>query len=193
VRRLRRCARLPRVRGGAPHSHACSRVGCRCKPKHLASARRSFGPRPRRAACASRAWALMGGCADQRARLCVHICCTGVWSSRGGGRGGLAPPVAPRTLLHIRLAGGRGAPTPHTPLINAAHCCMHPPPPPELPLRNQRTPRDPPEYRPTRVPLGPWQPRLHTLTPAHSPFPLSTPTCCTSLPCEMEDFYALNI
>ena len=118
VRWLWRCARLPRVRGGAPHSHACSRVGCRCKqtqkPKHLAPARRSFGQRPRRAACASRAWEASSGCADdqsghrhRRGRLAVE------------GEGGLAPPVAPRTLLHKRLAGG-----PHWPHTTHTHSSL---------------------------------------------------------------------
>ena len=55
-------------------------------------------------------------------------------------------------------------------------------------------PRDPPRYRLESITcpsLCPWEPRLHTLTPAHSPS--STPTCCTSLPCEMEDSLLLNI
>ena len=89
--------------------------------KHLAPARRSFGQRPRRAACASRAWEASSGCADdqsghrhRRGRLAVE------------GEGGLAPPVAPRTLLHKRLAGGGPHwPPPHTHSSLPHHSASH--------------------------------------------------------------------
>ena len=88
--------------------------------KHLAPARRSFGQRPRRAACASRAWEVSSRCADdqsghrhRRGRLAVE------------GEGGLAPPVAPRTLLHKRLAGGPHWPPPHTHSSMPHHSASH--------------------------------------------------------------------
>ena len=82
------------------------------------------------------------------------------------GEGGLAPPVAPRTLLHKRLAGGGPHwPPPTHALIIAAPLRI--PPPPELPMPNQ-------EHCVAFSLLCPWD--LHKLTPAHSPSPLSTPT-----------------
>ena len=108
------------------------------------------------------------------------------------GEGGSRPPVAPRTLLHKRLARAGPQLRTHS-LINAALLCIAR----HQPTTNARTKNT---SRPTRVDrlesitcpsLCPWEPRLHTLTPAHSPS--STPTCCTSLPCEMEDSLLLNI
>ena len=108
----RRTRTLARGLGVAANNH---------KPKHLAPARRSFGQRPRRAACASRAWEASSGCADdqsghrhRRGRLAVE------------GEGGLAPPVAPRTLLHKRLAGGGPHwPPPHTHSSLPHHSASH--------------------------------------------------------------------
>ena len=131
--------------------------------KHLAPARRSFGQRPRRAACASRAWEARGGCADDQMTICTGVVVSR-WRARGGSR--LLSLPAP-----CSTKGWRAGPTgpPHT----RTHQCRttpHPsPPPPELPMPNQEH----------CVPfsLCPWEePRLHTLTPAHSPSPLSTPT-----------------
>ena len=109
----RRTRTLARGLGVAANKHKQS-----LKP--LACARRSFGQRPRRAACASRAWEAKGGCADdqsghrhRRRRLAVE------------GEGGLAPPVAPRTLLHKRLAGGPHWPPPHTHSSLPHHSASH--------------------------------------------------------------------
>ena len=141
------------------------------QPKHLASARGSFRPRPRRAACASRVWAVITVCADTPA-----FC----WS-RGGGRGGArAPCRSPHPAP--QKAGARGPPTPHT-LTHQCRTAMHRPPPTNYQCPNQEH-LETHQSRPTRLhyvslplPLG--AARLHTLTPAHSPS--STPTCCTSI------------
>ena len=137
------------------------------QPKHLASARGSFRPRPRRAACASCAWALILMCADHREL-----------SRRA--RGARAPCRSPHPAP--QKAGGRGPPTPHT-LTHQCRTAMHRPPPTNYQCPNQEH-LETHQSRPTRVhyvslplPLG--AARLHTLTPAHSPS--STPTCCTSI------------
>ena len=138
----RRTARFPPSRGGRCDGCGAARASPACGEarrtrtlarglgvaankhkqtlKHLAPARRSFGQRPRRAACASRAWEASSGCADdqsghrhRRRRLAVE------------GEGGLAPPVAPRTLLHKRLAGGPHWPPPHTHSSLPHHSASH--------------------------------------------------------------------
>lgn len=117
--------------------------------------------------------------------------------SRRRARGARAPCRSPHPAP--QKAGARAPNSPHSPqlpthsLINAALLCIAR----HQPTTNARTKNT---SRPTRVDrlesitcpsLCPWEPRLHTLTPAHSPS--STPTCCTSLPCEMEDSLLLNI
>ena len=180
----RRTARFPPSRGGRCDGWGAARASPACGEarrtrtlarglgvaankhkqtlKHLAPARRSFGQRPRRAACASRAWEARCGCADDQSG---HPS-TPAWSSRGGGRGGArascrSPHPAPQK------AGGRRAPLapPTHALIIAAPLRI--PPPPELPMPNQ-------EHCVAFSLLCPWD--LHKLTPAHSPSPLSTPT-----------------
>ena len=145
VRWLRRCARLPRVRGGAPHSHACSRVvgvaaNKPTQPKHLASARGSFRPRPRRAACASRAWAVITVCADTPGRLAAE--------GQGGSRPLSLP--APCSTKGWRARAPNSAHT-HS---SMPHCYASPATN-QLPMPEPRTPRDPPESTyssPLRVP-----------------------------------------
>ena len=131
------------------------------KPKHLAPARRSFGQRPWRVACASRAWEASSGCADDQGGID-----TPASSSRGGGRGGARASRRPPHPAPQK-AGGRRAPLapPTHALIIAAPLRI--PPPPELPMPNQ-------EHCVAFSLLCPWD--LHKLTPAHSPSPLSTPT-----------------
>lgn len=91
-------------------------------------------------------------------------------------RGARAPCRSPHPAP--QKAGGRGPQLPTHSLINAALLCIAR----HQPTTNARTKNT---SRPTRVDrldsitcpsLCPWEPRLHTLTPAHSPS--STPTCC---------------
>ena len=122
--------------------------------KHLAPARRSFGQRPRRAACASRAWEASGGCADDQRAID-----TGVVVSRWRARGGSRLPSLPAPCSTKGWRAGPTGPTTHA-LINAAPLRI--PPPPERPMPNQ-------EHCVPFSLLCPWEPRLRKLTPAHSP------------------------
>ena len=90
--------------------------------KHLAPARRSFGQRPRRVACASRAWEASSGCADdQSGAIDRPAWSVSRWRARGGSR--LLSLPAPCSTKGWRAAGPTGPP--HT---RTHHCRTTPHP-----------------------------------------------------------------
>ena len=90
--------------------------------KHLAPARRSFGQRPRRAACASRAWEAKGGCADDQRSHRHPGVVVSRWRARGGSR--LPSLPAPCSTKGWRAAGPTGPPT-HTHSSLPHHSASH--------------------------------------------------------------------